>query len=52
MGRNVALTREMRNAFEILVEKSDGKKPFGGSRHRWKDNIKVDLMDTQLEGLN
>jgi hypothetical protein len=32
----------MRNAYKILVRNPDGKRPFGGLRCRWKDNIKMD----------
>ena len=27
----------------ILVEKPEGKRPFGRPRPRWEDNIKMDL---------
>jgi hypothetical protein len=29
----------------ILVGKSEGKRHFGSCRHRWKDNIKMDLKE-------
>jgi hypothetical protein len=29
----------MRNAYSILVEKPEGKRPFVRPRHRWEDNI-------------
>jgi hypothetical protein len=31
---------KMKNAYEILDEKSEGKSPF---ENRWEDNIKMDL---------
>jgi hypothetical protein len=34
---------EKRNAYRILVVKSEGKRPLGRPRHRWVDNIKMDL---------
>jgi hypothetical protein len=34
---------EKRNAYRILVEKPVGKRPLGRPRHRWVDNIKMDL---------
>jgi hypothetical protein len=34
---------EKRNAYRILVEKLEGKRPLGISRRRWVDNIKTDL---------
>jgi hypothetical protein len=30
------------------VRKPDGKTPLGRSRHRWEDNIKIDLQDVGL----
>jgi hypothetical protein len=39
------LTRigEKRNAYRLLVGKPEGKKPLGRPRHRWVDNIEMDL---------
>jgi hypothetical protein len=34
-----------RSAYRILVEKREGKRPLGSPRYRWKDNIKVNLID-------
>jgi hypothetical protein len=34
---------EVRNAFEILTGKSEGNKSLGRPRHRWEDNIRIDL---------
>jgi hypothetical protein len=34
---------EKRNAYRLLVGKSEGKRPLGRSRHRWVDNISMDL---------
>jgi hypothetical protein len=31
------------NAYRILVGKPEGKSPLGIPRHRWEDNIKMDL---------
>jgi hypothetical protein len=28
-----------RNAYKILVEKPEGKRPLGRPRHRWVNNI-------------
>jgi len=30
-------------ACRVLVGKPEGKKPLGRPRHRWEDNIKIDL---------
>jgi hypothetical protein len=34
---------EKRNAYRILVGKSELKRPLGRPRYRWEDNIKIDL---------
>jgi hypothetical protein len=34
-----------RNAYTILAEKPERKKPLGRRRRRWVDNIKVDLRE-------
>jgi hypothetical protein len=34
---------EKRNAYRILVEKPEGKRPLGRPRCRWVANIKRDL---------
>jgi hypothetical protein len=32
------------DAREMLVGKPEGKRPLGRPRHRWEDNIKMDLQ--------
>jgi hypothetical protein len=34
-----------RGAYGILVGKSEGKRPLGIPRHRWENNIKMDLQE-------
>ena len=29
----------------VYLEKPEGKRPLGRPRHRWKDNIKMDLQE-------
>jgi hypothetical protein len=43
---------EMRNAYKMLVGNLEGKEPLGRSGRRWEDNIKMDLREKGLEGLN
>jgi hypothetical protein len=40
---NVAQMGEKRNAYSLLVGKPEGKRPLGRPRHRWADNIRMDL---------
>jgi hypothetical protein len=35
--------REKRNAYRILVEKPEEKRPLGWPRRKWVGNIKMDL---------
>jgi hypothetical protein len=30
-----------------LVGKPEGRRPLGRSRHRWEDNIKMDLQEVR-----
>jgi hypothetical protein len=36
---------EKRNAYAILVGNPVGKRPLRTPRHRWVDNIKMDLRE-------
>jgi hypothetical protein len=36
---------EMRNAYNILVGKPEGKRLLGISRRRWEDDIRMDLKE-------
>jgi len=49
---HVACTGEMRNVYKILVGKSEGKRPLGRPRHRWEDNIRMDLREIRWEGVD
>jgi hypothetical protein len=42
---NVARIGEKRNAYRLLVGKPEGRRPLGRSRHRWLDNIRMDLVE-------
>jgi hypothetical protein len=44
----MARTGEKRNVYRLLVGKPEGKRPIGRPRHRWIDNIKMDLLETGL----
>jgi hypothetical protein len=36
---------EKRNAYRLLVGKPEGKRPPRRPRHRWVDNIRMDLQE-------
>ena len=40
---HVARMGERRGAYRALMGKPEGKRPLGRPRHRWEDNIKMDL---------
>jgi hypothetical protein len=41
---------EKRNAYRILVGNPEEKRPLGRPRHRWVDNIKMDLREIGWDG--
>ena len=43
MGGHVARMGEKRGVYRVLMGKPEGKRPLGRPRHRWDDNIKMDL---------
>jgi hypothetical protein len=45
MGGEVARMEEMRNAHDILVGKPEWNRLLGGPRHRWEDNIRMNLRE-------
>jgi hypothetical protein len=34
-----------RGVYKVLVGKPEGKRPLGRPRHRWKNNIRMDLQE-------
>jgi hypothetical protein len=46
---HVACMEQMLNAHYILVEKREGKRQLGRPRHRWDDNIRMDLRKIEWE---
>jgi hypothetical protein len=49
---NVALVGKTRDAYRVLLGKPDGKRPLGRPRHRWDDNIKMDLQEVEGGGMD
>jgi hypothetical protein len=43
---------EKRNVYRLLVGKPEGKRRLGRLRHRWIDNIKMDLLEIGLNVLD
>jgi hypothetical protein len=42
---------EITNAYNILVRKSEWKRPHGRHMHRWEDNIRMDIREIWWEGV-
>jgi hypothetical protein len=36
---------ERRGEYRVLVGKHEGRRPLGRPRHRWQDNIRMDLQE-------
>ena len=44
-ARHVARMGEGRVVYRVLVGKPEGRRPLGRPRHRWEDNIRMDLWE-------
>jgi hypothetical protein len=49
---NVAIMGEKRDSYRILVGKPEGKRPLGGPRREWVDNVKRDLREIRWDGMD
>jgi hypothetical protein len=45
LAGHVARIEEGRGVHKVLVGTPEGKRPLGRPRHRWEDNIKMDLQE-------
>jgi hypothetical protein len=43
---------EKRTTSRLLVRKPEGKRALGRPRHRWVDNIKMDLVELECCGVD
>ena len=43
---------ERRGIYRVLVGKPEGKRPLGSLKHRWEDNIKLDLQEVGCGGMD
>jgi hypothetical protein len=46
-GGHIVCVEEMRNVYNVLVGKCEGKRPLERPRHRWEDNIRIDLREIE-----
>jgi len=49
---HVARMGKRRGVYMVMVEKPEGKRPLGRPRHRWEDNIKMDLQGVGCGGMD
>jgi hypothetical protein len=45
----VAHMWERRDVYKVLLGTVDGKRPLGRPRHKWEDNIKMDVQEVGCE---
>jgi len=51
-AEHVARMRERRVIYRVLVGKPEEKRPLGRPRRKWEDNIRMDLQEVGLRGMN
>jgi hypothetical protein len=49
---HVARMGEGRGVYRVLVGRPEDKRPLGRPRRRWEDNIKMDLREIGIDGVN
>jgi hypothetical protein len=49
---HVAHRGEVRGIYKILVGRPEGERPLARPRHRWEDNIKMDLREIGIDRSN
>jgi hypothetical protein len=52
MGRACSTSGERKNVYRILVGKLEGRRPLGRPRHRWVNNIKMNLREIGWDGID
>ena len=41
----MVLMGDKRVAYSVFMHRSEGNRPLGRPRHRWEENIKIDLQE-------
>jgi hypothetical protein len=48
----MACMGEGKGVYRVLVGRPKGKRSLGRPGHRWEDNIKMDLREMEINGVN
>jgi hypothetical protein len=51
-GKELRYPLDRRSAHIIVFGRPEGKRPLGRHRHRWDDNIRMDLKEMGWEGVD
>jgi hypothetical protein len=49
---HAACMGEGRGVYRVLVGEPQGRRPLGRPRHRWEDNVKLDVREIGIDGTN
>jgi hypothetical protein len=52
VGRICGTHGKWRSVYRVLIERPEGKRPLGRPRHRWEDNIKMDVREMVVNEAN
>jgi hypothetical protein len=52
LARHVAPMGAKRNVNRLFVGKPEGKRPLGKPRRRWVDDIKIDFVEREYDGVD
>jgi hypothetical protein len=52
MSGTCSLGGEESGMYRFLVGKPEGKRPRGRPRHRWENNIEVNLEEIECDGMD
>jgi hypothetical protein len=50
--KHVSFMGDGEGAYRVFVKRPEGKKPLGRPRHRWEENIKMNLMEVGWGGMD
>ena len=51
-AEHVARMGARRGIYRVLVEKPEGERPLCRTWHRWENNIKMDLQEVGIRGMD